>query len=285
MHRMNLSLVASAKILLLLSLGLSAAPAEAVVLEVDCASGPYFTLQAAVNAASPGDVVLVHNCLSGYSSGASIVGKQDLRIVGADVPLGWVGAFPVGLGISHPFQPLIYDNGNTCLEIEQSNDISVAGLILELCGQHGISIIESHDIQIDGNQIYSVGEHGVLVEGSSFVQITGNYLRGAKGEEFAGIFFDKGCRNGVAKHNRLEDNFFGIWLDGLLMDVINNQIENQADVGIYVFARSSTVSRNTVINNGSTQIDFTAQPADTCVLGNETSGGLVPTTGCQAGNT
>ena len=58
--------------------------AEAAVLTVDCAAGPFPSISAAVGAAANGDTIVVHACPTGpYVDNVVIAGFDDLHIIGA----------------------------------------------------------------------------------------------------------------------------------------------------------------------------------------------------------
>lgn len=270
-----------------LSVFFLAPTAEAAILEVDCNSGPYLTIQAAINASSPGDVVVVHQCSTAYA-GFSLVALQDLEIVGADVPNGWIGAFSVGLGTSAPLNPMVAEPTSSCVHIEKSTDITITGLLLEPCSQNGFLIVDSSDIQIRGNWVASAGGDGVAIQRSEDIGISGNFLYGAAVRGRSGINIDSKSQAVEVQHNRVRNNWFGILMDGHRVDILNNDVTSNLSIGVLVTGLDGLVSRNTVLGNGNAstpQIDFNAQPPGTCVVGNDTNGGLVPLTGCQAENT
>ena len=260
--------------------------ASAAVLTVDCNNGPYFAIQPAVTAANPGDVIAVHPC-GAYPNGFAVVGKDSIQIVGAD-GMGAVGAYPVGSGINPLTSPLIYDNGATCVHIENSRNISVVGLALEGCIDNGVRIESSQRINIQGNSLYYAGAEGVAIHGSSDVTIAGNYLSGAQGA--AGIRVYGSNRYIEVQNNRvLYNTKHGIHAEGFYVDLINNEISFNGGSGILVENFWSKVSRNTVLGNGSglfPEVDYNSLIPSTCLVGNQTNFGIQPWLGggCQDDN-
>lgn len=268
--------------------GVSTSSASAVVLDVNCASGTYLDVQSAVNAANPGDVIVVQAC--SYPNGFVISGKTDLQIVAADLAVGFFGAFPVGAGISLPTTPSqIYDNSGNCVTIDSSRNISIVGLLLEACRGYGFEITASENIELHGNWLFYADRDGVGLFGSRQVTLSGNFLFGAVLPNQWGVSVDSSSEFVRIHNNRIMKNFQGILMRGQYTDVINNEVSNNTRVGIHVASNSSTVARNRTLNNDNggagVQIDFTTMPFNTCVVGNDTNVGILPwAVGCQSDN-
>jgi hypothetical protein len=260
---------------------------QAAVLDVNCAGGTFLDVQSAVNAAAPGDVIVVQACT--YPNGFAILGKSDLQIVAADAPAGSFGAFPVGRSINPPSSSMqMYDTTTTCVTIDSSQNISIVGLLLEACRGFGIEINGSDNIEIHGNALYYADRDGVSIAGSRHVTVSGNFLFGAVQPGQSGVSVDSGSALVRIHNNRIMKNAQGISMKGQYIDVINNEVAGNVGLGIYVASDSSTVARNHVQGNGSgltPQIDFTALPLNTCVVGNDTNVGILPwAVGCQSDN-
>ncbi len=249
--------------------------------------GTFTTIQAAVNAATPGDVVVVRPC-GVYTNGFIVSNKANIQIVGAlGATPGLVGAYPVGDGINPFTTPQIFDNGATCVHIEDSRDISIVGLALESCIDNGFRIERSRRITIQGNSLYNAGADGMAVVDSRHVSITGNYLSGALG---AGIRVFPGTNRFVTIQNNrvLFNSDVGIQAQSNRVDILNNEVFGNGGTGILVQNGRSKVSRNTVTGNGSgvwPQIDYNSLFPNTCLVGNETNGGIQPPAGgCRSDN-
>ena len=261
--------------------------AQAAVIDADCTGTPYFNIQQAVTASNPGDVIVVHPDCANFPQAINIVGLNNLQIVGAEEPVyNYTGAYPVGPNQWPPGNPVIYDFGQSCIHIQNSNDISIASLLFEYCIDDGVTILNSNRITIQGLGIYAVGADGIAVRGSRDINISGNFLFGATFNNSSGIVVDASSDLVRIQNNRITKNINGIIMEGSRVHVLNNDVSANADVGIIVRSDQSTVTRNTVLNNASgVEIDFTAMPPDTCVVGNTTNNGIVPwATGCQGSN-
>ncbi|MEM1178152.1 MAG: right-handed parallel beta-helix repeat-containing protein [Acidobacteriota bacterium] len=267
-----------------LGAALAAAPVDAQI-NVDCSGTPFSTIQQAVNIAGPGDVIVVEAGCSGIQQAINIVNKQDLQIVGADQPVGIHGAYPVGPGQWPPSNPTYHHLGQSCVHIESSANISVTGLAFEYCVDDGVTIVNSSHVTIQGLTTYRVLADGIAVRGSFDVNLSGNFLFGATNPGSWGISVDPTSDFVRIQNNRVTKNWNGIRMRGRHLTVLNNDVSNNADVGILVESDSSTVARNSTLNNGSgVGIDFNAMPPGTCVIGNDTNGTLAPFAGCQSQN-
>ncbi len=260
----------------------------AQALIVDCSGGGMFTdIQTAINASVNGDVIVVRPCGAGYSSGFVVNNRFDLQIVGAGAAAPTVvGAYAVGPGTQPNTFPQIFDNAGTCVEITDSQQISLVGLAFEHCGGSGINIVQSERVNLQGNALYNPDDYGVFVRLSSDISITGNYLANSKGP--AGVFVGPNSRNVVIQNNRVLKNKVGIHALGNWVDILNNEVWGNVGSGIIVENGWSEVSRNTVLNYGSgfaPQIDYNAMPPGTCLIVIRSNFGIQPWGGgCQEEN-
>ena len=272
-----------------LALILCLAPtADAAIINVTCTNTPFAPANIVGN---PGDVFLV----SGTCSAGFVVSNQsDLLIVGADFTTGLTGAYPAGLGTPTPPNALIYDNNSTCATIRDSRNITVVGFIFEYCAGNGITVQGSNDIHLGGNAFYGSDQHGIEVVQSHRVEIFGNYIYNASNGGFAGIFVDPASRYAQIHDNRVAKNDRGIVVESGRATLTLNEVFGNISSGIDVTSILTTVSRNTVTNNGpsgSPQISYVPQVIllETCVVGNHTGMGVLGVTpqlgGCASDNT
>ncbi|MEO1366466.1 MAG: right-handed parallel beta-helix repeat-containing protein [Acidobacteriota bacterium] len=263
--------------------------AQPQVHDVDCAAGPNFDIQQGVNAAADGEVVVVHPCVGGNYTAFSVIGRNNLQIVGADLGGGFISAFQIGANASPPNAsvPLLDDPTSTCARISNSTNISIVGLHIETCGGRGFDIVNSDHISLHGNRTSFTNSEAVAVRNSTSVDIVGNRFRGA---QLYAIATDPNSRFVKIEANRISNNLAGILMQGSAIDVTNNEVRTNGTTGIAVLSTQSKVSRNWATGNAGPQINFQnwSPGFENCVVGNWLGGlGLFPAmsaSGCQAEN-
>jgi len=169
---------ALATLLVLIAVPLFSLPAAAATVRVvDCVAGPFLNIDAAVDAAQPGDTVLVEPCDTPYLP-FTIDGKSDLHVIGNGGPT----VIPVGLPNREFLPPAaIADDpdvfGFACLSISNSDRITVSNLTFDLCDFHAVNVTTSEDVKILANRFEESFET-VRDSTSSGIQVTGNLFVG-----------------------------------------------------------------------------------------------------------
>lgn len=261
---------------------LSAAPATAAILIVDCNTGPFFDINTAVTAAAPGDTVVVHVCtIAPFAYPPfSALGKTRVHVVGADVTApAAMGGRRVGFGTVPLalFVPPVVVDGNlgtgSCARVDSSVGVSITGLRMINCLGAGLENTFSVEtsfianrVENSGNAIREAACQGSRIVGNMFVSFLG------VGISIANSDFDLIADNQIGLSNG--DGIALFSGPGVMSGhhVINNQVANNAGAGIRDNALESRIERNTVSGNGGPAqivVDTGSIMAD--VIGNNTS--------------
>lgn len=253
---------------------LPASQAEAAVLEVDCSSGPYFSIQSAVNVAGPGDTVVVAPCT--YNENVTVNAMDDVHLVAADTG-GTNGSFSAGVGPSGAPAVIIDGTGllGDCLTIDSSGSISVTGFRFQGCNS-GVLVGNSRDVNLHGNWFTNNSFAGYF-EYAGF----GNVLSGSTiaGNDF-GVYIE------VTEELRIADNRIGnnssngIFSAGDRVQIVNNVANGNGNEGILVgFGSAQRVERNRASGNNSSgglgNIVIDAGVTGCSAVGNDAAGTLV----------
>ncbi len=245
-----------------------ATPAMAAVLKVPTG---FLTIQDAINAASPGDTIVIHDGL--YNENLKIIGKNNLHLVAAQVPAN-VGVRAVGIGASFPFGVQVvgvFDPGTPCLLIEDSHRVSIVGLAFTSCEGPGIRVLGTgppiRDVRLYSVQVDLVNGAGIEILNARRVQVLSS--EASLSNSSSGLVVD-GIDCLVA------DSVFANSLDaGVLVTASSNrtQVINNAaggnSVGIYDLGSQSRVERNSAFSNPSCDIDIAIPASFADIAGNE----------------
>jgi hypothetical protein len=238
------------KLGIVLVLGLVfALPGHAAVLVVNCSSGPYFDIDAAVAASNPGDTIAVQYCGSPYP-GTTIAGVKDLHVVAVEPS----GAAAEGVGVNMLPPVTIEEPSAPCVVIDSSIDVSFLGFSLEKCDGEGFYVESSEHVVIEGNRIKKSLYAGVRGAGSYNLQVTGNHViaTGEMGIDFIDV-------KGSLVADNLVDSVAtdGIHLDGGgWVKVFNNQVYGSGDRGIAIVSGDAhRTERNSVTGSGADDIE------------------------------
>ncbi|MDD3136155.1 MAG: pectinesterase family protein, partial [Methanoregula sp.] len=179
-------------------------------------SGDYIDIQAAINAASPGDLIYI-KAGSYTASGNLFADKTDLTILGESAD-----KVTVTLG------------GDTYFYIGSSDDASRTRLEGITFQSSGVYINQGTGITLANNRFLNpAGEFGGIVQVSdtSHDTIHDNVITGATGS-------------------------YGILLMGSSTIVENNTISGSSAIGLSIVGPNNIVTRNSFINNVNTGIEF-----------------------------
>lgn len=256
-----------------LSLGVVCAtiPAAAAVLRVDCESGPFADIGAAVAAAGPGDTVLVERCAAAPYPPFQVIDKQGVHILSALADVGGAGSLSGGAPAAS-FRPSVAIDGGgdfQCILIDNSVDVTLQGFAIRGCGFHAIEVLGSVDTTVIGNRIDG-GLETIRDQGSSHSRYLGNLIAGAL---FA--FFLDGDDALVSGNRVVNDRAIGIVILNSGNHIVGNDIFSSAAEGIEDQADGSRIERNRVLGNGGrAQIVLNPGSSDADVIGNVTGGSI-----------
>jgi len=208
---------------------------EAATIQVDC---PSASLQAAVDKAKPGDILLVSGTcnenvfIQAEVQRITLDGQGKATIDGPDTK-----------------RNVIYVRGR---------DVTIKGFIVR-GGRNGIVINVGGTAVVDGNTVENTGRHGVLVEQVSFARIINNTIRnnprdgiivGGSSYAYIGFFRPK---DRAAMPNSIQNNGrAGIRVNGASSARINgNTITGNKRAGVRVQGASqASIGGNTINGNG-----------------------------------
>ncbi|MEM7113030.1 MAG: right-handed parallel beta-helix repeat-containing protein [Chloroflexota bacterium] len=202
----------------------------------DTIGQPFCTIQAAVDAASPGDVVRVEGGGDDYEEFVRI-DKENLRLEGSG-------------------QPAITSMSDNIVEIH-ADGVRIKDFEI-YDGLIGVALFDVSDVEVEDNEIHSLDGVGVHIQGDNNL-IEDNHIHRSVTN---GIFVAPGSSNNRITDNRIEDN--GLTRTGkegtavYVTDSDNNQIDdndivnNQApdSAAVYLeFSDENRVESNTISGN------------------------------------
>lgn len=236
---------------------LAAAPAAAVTTRiVDCESGPFQTIQAAITAAEAGDTVVVHQCPLGPYAPFSVT-KDRLHVVAADLDIDLTGAVAQGVGVlpSGFVPPVVVDGGllegtMPCASIAGTEGVTIEGFYLQNCLASGIEIGPgAADTELTSNRVESPADAGVLITSATETTITGNLIALAG---LSGIVVDSASSGTIITDNLIGANDGrGILNEGTGSRIVNNSVRGNTQEGICENGLAAQIALNTALNNGS----------------------------------
>jgi uncharacterized repeat protein (TIGR01451 family) len=243
-----------------------------------CASGCNFTsIQAAINAACPGDTIEVE---SGTYSGPIIIDKANISIIGVGSPeikgngvdstitLSASGAVISGLVVNNSSlyhagievkatDGLIQDcwirnNNGQGIRIELSQGIRITNSNISNNAREGIAIHDSQNCRIDSNGIDSnEGYCGIYLQSSSSNTISGNTAtNNGNSIHRYGIWLKSSNSNNISDNTASDNSGTGIYIESSSGNTISGNTATEYDSGILLQSSSSNIiSANTVNNN------------------------------------
>ncbi len=190
----------------------------------------FSTIQAAIDAASPGDAIEVAPGI--YHE--HLIVDRELSLEGENKSITIIDGNDVG--------NVIYI---------AANNVTVSGFTVQRSGRSfnsGIFLQSSVNSVINGN-IITNNEWGIWLENTTHNIVTGNTVTNS---DYSGIYL--GDSNGnVIVGNTMVSNRYGVWLErSSKANVIDRNVLTNNTRGIYVVAPSTnnTVSGNTLTSNG-----------------------------------
>lgn len=213
----------------------------------------YPTIQSAVDAAQPGDIILVE---SGIYNEQVTITKSNIMIIGAK---GAVldGQFRLSFGfilngvtnvLIRSFTIKNYNlDGITCL-IGSNNRIIRNRLMDNV--EFGISTFTSPRNRIVENTVFGSGSYGMYLSGSSNSKVDGN--RVSSNGSF-GIYFTGGTGNDITNNCVYHNNSYGIVSTGSDALIRSNVVNGNLYIGIYA-STNSIVENNEVYQNNNTGV-------------------------------
>ncbi len=211
-------------------------------------SDDYPTIQDAVNAASPGDVILV----ASETYYENLVINTSLTLTGAGESTTFIHGDPKEAGIE-----IIVDNVNisgfTILNCENginmsSNGNTIIDNTITSNILYGIYVEFSDDNKIMGNTIVS-NDFGIYLRASSKNHVNDNKIGN---NNYTGIYIESQSNSNFINNNTITTNrFYGVTLDNSANNIIrNNQISNNdAGIGLSEGSSGNVISGNTISNN------------------------------------
>jgi nitrous oxidase accessory protein len=278
--------------LLLLLVGLFAATASAAV--IDVYPGPGTPLQDAIDGASPGDAIRVHD--GDYFENISI--DKPLRIRGIDTYVGNI-----------PNVSIRGDCGSSSAIAVNADDVSITNVYVFGGALHAIDITGRDRVVLRASWVQpaypSCGTESGLVNvfQSNRVRLVGNHMSsgigiriggtpvGAKvlaagnnvGSNAVGIIVDDSPlgSNVLVRGNLLQNNTDGILLDNAHgARIVRNRVAGSFNNGIWANATSTKngIFRNQIQYSGN--LDVVDDSNDNCWVGNIFGTGTPNTNGC-----
>jgi parallel beta-helix repeat protein len=232
-------------------------PARAVTITVDDSGGAdHLTIQAAVNAANPGDTVYVYNgtyyenvaigkniTLMGESREKTIVDGgvvSDVLYVSSD------SVNITGFNITNS-RTMLTSAGITLDGVQYCN---IYKNNLQANGQNGIYLKNSHDNTISNNTIeYNLGD-GIYTVDSNYNTFTNNNI--SHNDDY-GIFLSSSSNNTISENILLENLLYGARLDNSIHNNISdNYMYKNTGVAVWLFngAHFNRVHNNDFPSNG-----------------------------------
>ncbi len=199
--------------------------------------GPGESIQKAINAADPGDTIVV----SGVHHEDVVIRKNGISLLGRDaviVPPARVGSpcGPSGICVLGDI------NFNTFKVNEYVKDVSISGFTVKNFENEGIIAVGARDAVFTDNRLIGNGEYGVFALLSTGTKIISNVARGS---EEAGIYVGSSPNaNAKVVGNDTYGNLFGIFVrDALGGTIAGNRVHNNC-LGVLFLADAPGPSGN-----------------------------------------
>ena len=213
-------------------------------------AAPYCSVQAAVNAASPGDTIDVSG--GGYLSGSPVtITTSDLTITGIQA-----GNDLPGIAME-PQTP-----GLSALTLDGASDVTVSGLELQGDEAPAVQIVDSTGVTIDSSfvELFPVGLDGqpvISVDGaSSGVTVSRSLVSpGSATSAGPGIALASGASNIVLADDALAAT--GISATGVNgLDIVNDTIQRACTGGIGIASSSDVAIENNILEDTDQGTDY-----------------------------
>ncbi len=189
------------------------------------------SIQAAVDMAQPGDIVIVP---PGRYAGTVVVTQSDLTIQASRQAVLDASGVPAGLSVGGGEIAPDAQGIPQCPPVALSN-FTLRGLTIRNAQQHGISLIGVDTFQVSGGEYLGNGQYGIHLSCSQNGVIGANRI---SGHTQSAVFLSN-HNNGTVRDNRLTNNGMGI------------EIENSANI---------TIIENSQISVNTAGIVISAQP-------------------------
>jgi len=222
---------------------LLAGGAEAATLTVCSSSCTYSSIQAAINAASSGDILIVDS--GTYYENVNVNKQLTLRGIGMPV----VNAGGSGSAIKLSVNGIILEGftatgGDTGITVG-SNSNKLSGNKASNNYYHGIYLSSSSDNTLNGNNASNDG-NGIYLSSSSNNTLNGNNVS----NDGNGIYLSSSSNNTLNGNNASNDDT-GIYLSSSSNNTLNGNNASNDDTGIYLSSSSNnTLNGNNVSNDG-----------------------------------
>lgn len=257
------------------------AKSNAAILTVNCATGPFLTINAAVAAAVNGDTIMVESCGIPYVENVTIAGFTSLHLVGVTPPNptgggGDFGAKPAGVGAAVNSLTIVTGAGlnGACFDVQNSTDIKIQNFSIVNCAQGGVRIRTARQVLVLANRILNHPvSQGVLAINTDDLVVSSNLIA------VTGL---EGIRLEDTRVSTIADNFVvraanaGIRLiDGANNRVDNNDVRSSGLQGLVVSGVEARIERNSFNQNGAGAdilVDAAAINAD--IVGNSVPAGI-----------
>jgi len=194
----------------------------------------YSTIQRAVDAASPGDTIVVSASQSTYSGNISI--DKSLTLTGASPTSTVIDAGNIGPG----------------LLINSTSDVQLSGFKIVNASplDSSIEITSSTNILIQGNIVNSTATNpgnGVLVQDSNLVTLKNNTITGG----IYGVLMKGGYSNTIQSNIINKNSAANIHLNNTTGAIVRNNDLTKADRGLDIWygAGGDSVTLNTMANS------------------------------------
>ena len=217
--------------------------------------GPGESIQRAINAADPGDAIIV----SGVHHEDVVIRKNGISLLGQDnaviAPPARVGS-PCGPSGICILGDVNFKNGTVN---EYVKNVKIGGLTVKNFRNEGIFTFGARDATFTDNRLLDNGEYGAFALTSRGTKITSNVARGS---EEAGFYVgDSPNSNAKVVSNETYGNFIGVFVrDALGATLVGNRVHNNC-VGVLFLADSPGPSGNSVVKGNYVRDNTRACPA------------------------
>ncbi len=221
--------------------GLGSNVASAANIIVDC-NGAIPTIQMGIDMAASGDIVVVKDCV--YNERPTIY-RDDVQVIGAN-SMTSSGSYAAGVGAAQSHGAIV-DGGGVggpgvaCFSVRENpaivanpivEDVVIAGLELQNCGNFGFFVLDASDVTIAGNVVNDYRYVGMNIYNSARVTITGNEVMNG-GFSGVGIFIPNGERVQVIDNVLLDPGATGISVTSNdFLTTLNNVVDGASGEGV-----------------------------------------------------